>query len=210
MHHPTDRIAHTTAFVTPVVEHWLEREIAQLAIGLKSNRRRYINQCFFYFFFFFFFFFVVFFFFTFFPTHPLFYFIFELSVTTKRNYKWLKILHFPDWLAVVVAIDNHLRLSNCCRCAWEPWRWLDTYVWLCQTIIADCCLLVVHLQVDMFEIEKLIIFQPLRSLITTNERYQEHKERQMNLKKIEVFLVIHFPLSIHWSLICAFVFSSVF
>ena len=29
MHHPTDRIAHTTAFVTPVVEHWLEREITQ-------------------------------------------------------------------------------------------------------------------------------------------------------------------------------------
>ena len=29
MHHPTDRIAHTTAFVTPVVEHCLEREIAQ-------------------------------------------------------------------------------------------------------------------------------------------------------------------------------------
>ena len=29
MHHPTDRVAHTTAFVTPVVEHWLEREIAQ-------------------------------------------------------------------------------------------------------------------------------------------------------------------------------------
>ena len=24
MHHPTDRMAHTTAFVTPVVEHWLE------------------------------------------------------------------------------------------------------------------------------------------------------------------------------------------
>ena len=29
MHHPTDRITHTTAFVTPVVEHWLVREIAQ-------------------------------------------------------------------------------------------------------------------------------------------------------------------------------------
>ena len=29
MHHPTDRITHTTAFVTPVVEHWLEWEIAQ-------------------------------------------------------------------------------------------------------------------------------------------------------------------------------------
>ena len=30
MHHPTDRIAHTTAFVIPVVEPWLEREIAQV------------------------------------------------------------------------------------------------------------------------------------------------------------------------------------
>ena len=29
MHQPTDRIAHTTSFVTPVVEHWLERKIAQ-------------------------------------------------------------------------------------------------------------------------------------------------------------------------------------
>ena len=29
MHHPTERITHTTVFVTPVVEHWLEREIAQ-------------------------------------------------------------------------------------------------------------------------------------------------------------------------------------
>ena len=28
MYHPTDRIAHTTAFVKPVMEHWLEREIA--------------------------------------------------------------------------------------------------------------------------------------------------------------------------------------
>ena len=34
MHHPTDRITHTTAFVTPVVEHWLEREIA---IPTQSN-----------------------------------------------------------------------------------------------------------------------------------------------------------------------------
>ena len=31
MQDPTDRIAHTTAFVTPIVEHWLEREIAQWA-----------------------------------------------------------------------------------------------------------------------------------------------------------------------------------
>ena len=28
MHHPIDRITHTTAFLTPVMEHWLEREIA--------------------------------------------------------------------------------------------------------------------------------------------------------------------------------------
>ena len=30
MHHPTDRITHTTAFVTPVVEHWLGTRIMVL------------------------------------------------------------------------------------------------------------------------------------------------------------------------------------
>ena len=39
MHHPTNRIAHTTAFVTPVVEHWLEREIAQWVRHEGSIRR---------------------------------------------------------------------------------------------------------------------------------------------------------------------------
>ena len=29
MHHPTDRITHTTAFVTPVVEHWLKKVIGK-------------------------------------------------------------------------------------------------------------------------------------------------------------------------------------
>ena len=37
MHHPTYRIAHTTAFVTPVVEHWLEREIAQWVHPMKDR-----------------------------------------------------------------------------------------------------------------------------------------------------------------------------
>ena len=32
-----DRIAHTTAFVTPVVEHWLEREIAQWFHPMKDR-----------------------------------------------------------------------------------------------------------------------------------------------------------------------------
>ena len=36
MHHPTDRIAHTTTFVKPVV-HWLEREIAQWVHPLKDR-----------------------------------------------------------------------------------------------------------------------------------------------------------------------------
>ena len=36
MHHPTDRIAHTTVFVTPVVEHCLEREIAQWVHPMKD------------------------------------------------------------------------------------------------------------------------------------------------------------------------------
>ena len=35
--YPTDRIAHTTAFVTPVVEHWLEREIAQWVHPMKDR-----------------------------------------------------------------------------------------------------------------------------------------------------------------------------
>ena len=37
MHHPTDRIAHTTGFVTPVVEHWLEQEIAQWVHPMKDR-----------------------------------------------------------------------------------------------------------------------------------------------------------------------------
>ena len=37
MHHPTDRIAHTTAFDKPVVEHWLEREIAQWVHTMKDR-----------------------------------------------------------------------------------------------------------------------------------------------------------------------------
>ena len=37
MHHPTDRIAHTTAFVTPIVEHWLELEKAQWVHPMKDR-----------------------------------------------------------------------------------------------------------------------------------------------------------------------------
>ena len=37
MHHPTDRIIHTTAFVTPVVEHWMEREIAEWVNSMKDR-----------------------------------------------------------------------------------------------------------------------------------------------------------------------------
>ena len=37
MHHPTDRITHTMAFVTPVVEHWLEQEIAQWVHPMKDR-----------------------------------------------------------------------------------------------------------------------------------------------------------------------------
>ena len=42
MHHPIDMIAHTTAFVTPVVEHWLEREIA----ANRSDSRLPRTSCF--------------------------------------------------------------------------------------------------------------------------------------------------------------------
>ena len=39
MHHPTYRIIHTTAVITPVVEHLLEREIAQWVHHEGSTRR---------------------------------------------------------------------------------------------------------------------------------------------------------------------------
>ena len=37
MHHPTDMITHTTAFVTQVVEHWVERDIAQWVHPMKDR-----------------------------------------------------------------------------------------------------------------------------------------------------------------------------
>ena len=37
MHDPTDRMTHTTAFVTPVVDHWLEREIGQWVHPMKDR-----------------------------------------------------------------------------------------------------------------------------------------------------------------------------
>ena len=37
MHHTTDRIAHITAFVASVVEHWLEQEIAQWVHPMKDR-----------------------------------------------------------------------------------------------------------------------------------------------------------------------------
>ena len=37
MHHHTDRKAYTTAFVTPVVEHWLEWEIVQWVHPMKDR-----------------------------------------------------------------------------------------------------------------------------------------------------------------------------
>ena len=44
MHHPTHRIAHTTAFVTPVVEHWLEREIVEKQRNRMREREREFSR----------------------------------------------------------------------------------------------------------------------------------------------------------------------
>ena len=43
IYHPTDRIVHTTAFVTPVLEHWLEREIAQWGKQESLKDFNYLN-----------------------------------------------------------------------------------------------------------------------------------------------------------------------
>ena len=46
MHHPTDRIAYTTDFATPVVALWLEQEIAQSVHhrGLDKQLKTYFWQ----------------------------------------------------------------------------------------------------------------------------------------------------------------------
>ena len=57
MHHPTDRIAHTTdriahttAFATPIVDHWLEREIDVLIEPMDNflgpRFPKYVTKCF--------------------------------------------------------------------------------------------------------------------------------------------------------------------
>ena len=50
MHHPIDRVIHTTAFVTPVVEHWLERvvyievEVMIYVFGLRHDFAKMFKQ----------------------------------------------------------------------------------------------------------------------------------------------------------------------
>ena len=43
MHHPTDRITHTTAFVTPVVEHWVERVFYNITKKTRQEKTRQDN-----------------------------------------------------------------------------------------------------------------------------------------------------------------------
>ena len=45
LHHPTDKIAHSTAFVTPVVEDWLERECTQLFSANWFRKRLISTVC---------------------------------------------------------------------------------------------------------------------------------------------------------------------
>ena len=44
MHYPTNRIAHFTTFDTPLVEHWLKREIAQWFHHEGSTRANALTQ----------------------------------------------------------------------------------------------------------------------------------------------------------------------
>ena len=45
MHHPTDRIIHTTAFIKPVVEHWLERVMNGERQRERERESIYIYVC---------------------------------------------------------------------------------------------------------------------------------------------------------------------
>ena len=48
MHHPTDRIAHATAFVTPVVEHWSQKvlkstsTVKNVPVHTKTGQNTYL------------------------------------------------------------------------------------------------------------------------------------------------------------------------
>ena len=42
MHHPTDRITHTMACISPIVEHWLEEEIVEL---VEAPTHRTMSGC---------------------------------------------------------------------------------------------------------------------------------------------------------------------
>ena len=44
MHHPTDMVSHNTAFVTPIVKHWLEREIDQWDEWMNEGIGRWITD----------------------------------------------------------------------------------------------------------------------------------------------------------------------
>ena len=48
MYHPTDRIIHTTVFVTPVMEHWLEQEITHWVHHEESIQRLTDNDFWYY------------------------------------------------------------------------------------------------------------------------------------------------------------------
>ena len=45
MHHSTDRIAHTTAFIIPIVDHCLEREIAQPSTVIHVKKTTPLYLC---------------------------------------------------------------------------------------------------------------------------------------------------------------------
>ena len=44
MNHPIDRIAHTTAFVTPVVDHWLEQWVHPMKDNNNNNNNNTNNN----------------------------------------------------------------------------------------------------------------------------------------------------------------------
>ena len=83
MHHPTERITHTTAFVTPVVEHWLEREIAQWVHPMKDRSDD--------------------------PSHHEWTLYLWATSHSGWNKKWLSgyVQHWSAWQRLAVLADHH-------------------------------------------------------------------------------------------------------
>ena len=141
MHHPTDRRAHTTTFVTLVVEHWLEREIAQWVHPMKDRSDDLSHH------------------------ERMLLLLYKLSGLFFKNKIWNVIIngqfdHHPGMVIYSVSVSVHVCVCMCvCMCVWVCMSvcicvyvclWVCTCVYMCVCVCECVCVYVsVHICVYM-------------------------------------------------------------